>query len=118
MMTLGGALGGAGNRSQAARVFAEALPLHRRTLGPRHYRTICNMNLLASNKLMLGDADAAEALLNEALLVERELYPADIQTARTLEGLSNLLIRRGMAAESLPPAEEALTLVLKAVGED
>ena len=62
------------------------------------------MNLLATTYLMLGEPDRAEPLLNEALPIERELFPADIQTARTLEGLSNLMIRRGQVQEALAPA--------------
>jgi tetratricopeptide (TPR) repeat protein len=118
LMNLGVALGGSGDRTQAGRVFTEALALHRRTLGARHHRTVSNINLLASNQLMLGDLDSADALLTEVLVVERELFPDDIQTARTLEGISNLMIRRGKVAAAMEPAEEALAIVLKAAGEE
>ena len=76
------------------------------------------MNLLASNYLMLGDPERAEILLKDALAIEREHYPEDIQTARTLEGLSNLLVRRVRGSEALPLAEEALKITIQAAGED
>ena len=95
LLNLAVALAGDGQRQEASKVLEEALVLHRRALGTTHHHTLSNMNLLASNYLMLGDPDRAEALLKEALPIERELYPDDIQTARTLEGLSNLMIRRG-----------------------
>lgn len=118
LLNLGVSLSGDGQRQAAAKVFQEALALHRRTLGVRHLQTLSNMNLAASNYLMLGDSERAEALLQEALPIERELYPGNIQTARTLEGLSNLMLRRGQGQEALPPAEEALRIAILATGEE
>jgi tetratricopeptide (TPR) repeat protein len=118
LLNLGVALSGDGQRQAASEVLEEALALHRRALGATHHRTVANMNLLASNYLMLGDPERADALLQEALPIERELYPEDIQTARTLEGLSNLLIRRGQEREALPLAEEALRIAIHSTGED
>lgn len=118
LLNLGVVLSGDGKRAEAAKAYEEALVLHRRSLGARNHRTVSNMNLLASNYLMLGSPERAAALLQEALPIERELYPDDIQTARTLEGLSNAMIREGRAKEALPQAEEALTIAIKAAGED
>jgi tetratricopeptide (TPR) repeat protein len=118
LLNLGVALAGDGQRQAASKIFEEALVLHRRALGVTHHHTLANMNLLASNWLMLGDSDRAEALLQEALPIERELYPDDIQTARTLEGMSNLMTRRGQGREALPLAEEALRIALRKAGED
>ena len=118
LLNLAVALSGDGQRQAASKVFEEALTLHRRALGATHHHTLANMNLAASNYLMLGDAERAEALLQEALPIERELYPEDIQMARTLEGLSNLAIRRGQGREALPPAEEALRIAIHSTGEE
>jgi tetratricopeptide (TPR) repeat protein len=107
-----------GQRLAAVKVSEEALALHRRTLGGTHHRTVANMNLLASNYLMLGDPDRAEALYQEALPIERELYPRDIQTARTLEGLAYGLVRRRQPREALPLVEEALGIAIQCAGED
>jgi len=96
----------------------ESLKLHRKTLGVRSHRTVSNMNLLASNYLMIGEVERAEALVEETLPIERELFPEDIQMARTLEALCNALIRRGRQDEALAPAEEALTISIKVTGED
>jgi tetratricopeptide (TPR) repeat protein len=107
-----------GQRAAASKVIEEALALHRRSLGARHLRTVTNMNLLANNHLMLGDPDRAEAIFQEILPVARELYPGDIQTARTLEGLVYGLVRRHRAADALPLAEEALRIAIQNAGED
>ncbi len=118
LLNLAVALAGQGQRQEATKVLEEALVLHRRALGVTHHHTLSNMNLLATTYLMLGEPDRAEPLLNEALPIERELFPADIQTARTLEGLSNLMIRRGQIHEALAPAEEALEIALHVPRED
>ncbi len=118
LLNLGVAYSGAGNRNDAAKAYEEALVLHRRTLGDKHHRTVSNMNLLASTYLLLGNSDLAEALLQEALPIERELYPGDIQLARTLEGISNSLVRAGRFREAIAPAEEALTIAIRADGEE
>src|ERR1019366_242978 len=94
LLNLAVAMADDGQRLTAAKISEEALALHRPTLGATHHRTVANMNLLASNYLMLGDPDRAEALYREALPIERELYPRDIQTARTLEGLAYALSDR------------------------
>ena len=118
LFNLGIAISAAGNRPEAVRVMEQALALHRKTLGVRNHRTIANINLLASNYLMIGELERAEALLNEALPIERELYPADIQLARTLEGICNAFVRRGKADDAIAPAEEALAIATKISGED
>jgi tetratricopeptide (TPR) repeat protein len=107
-----------GQRAAAAKVLEEALALHRHSLGAAHYRTVTNMNLLANNYLMMGDPERAEALYQEALLIERKLCPADIQTARSLEGLAYGLVRRRQGREALPLAEEALRIAAQSAGED
>lgn len=118
LVNLAVALSGDGQRQAASKLFQEALVLHRRSLGPGHLRTVTNINELATNYLMTGDPDRAEALYREALPIERELYPRDIQTARTLEGLSYDLVRRKLGQESLPLAEEALRIAIESTGEN
>ena len=118
LLNLAVSLSADGQRQEASKVLEEALALHRRALGPTHHRTVSNMNLLASNYLMVGDPERAEILLKDVLAIERELYPEDIQTARTLEALSNLFVRREKGSEALPLAEEALKITIHATGED
>jgi tetratricopeptide (TPR) repeat protein len=112
------ALSGDGQRPAASKLFQEALALHRHSLGIRHLRTITNMNELATNYLMTGDPERAAAVYREVLPIERELYPRDIQTARTLEGLSYGLVREGQGQEALLQAEEALGIAVQATGEN
>ena len=118
LVNLAVALCGDGQRPAASKLFQEALALHRHSLGARHLRTVTNMNEMATNYLMTGDPDRAEALYREALPIERELYPRDIQTARTLQGLSYGLVRRGLGQEALPLADEALGIAIERTGEN
>jgi tetratricopeptide (TPR) repeat protein len=102
-----------GKRREGAKVYEESLASHRQTLGTTNLRTLTIMNLLAGTYLMLGEDDRASILFDEALRVERELYPNDLQLARSLAGLGLLRIRAKNPEQALPMAEEALTLVLK-----
>jgi tetratricopeptide (TPR) repeat protein len=107
-----------GKRREGAKVFEESLATHRQVLGSGNLRTLTIMNLLAGAYLMLGDDDRSAALLDEALRVERELYPNDLQLARTLVGLGLLRLRAKRPEEALPMAEEALNLVMKTGSEN
>jgi len=118
LLNLGIVISATGNRPDATKVMEEALALHRKTLGVRSQRTVSNMNLLASNYLMIGQTERADELLKEALPIARELFPKDIQTARALEGICNVLVRRGQADEAIAPAEEALAIAIGAAGGD
>jgi tetratricopeptide (TPR) repeat protein len=106
-----------GKRREGAKAYEESLASHRQFLGTQNLRTLTIMNLLAGTYLMLGDDDRAATLFDEALGVERESYPNDLQLARTLAGLGLLRLRAKKPEEALPMAEEALNLVLKA-GKD
>jgi tetratricopeptide (TPR) repeat protein len=99
-------------------IFEESLALSRRALGPKHIRTVADLNALGNVSMMLGDMPRAEAVLVEALAIEREKYPADLQLAHTLAGLSALRRRAGKPDEALPFAEEALSVTLKAEGTE
>src|SRR5450432_387988 len=105
LVNLAAANCGQGRRAEGARYFEEALVLHRRTLGPKHLRTLTNINRMATNYLMLGDTDRAASLFADALAIERELYPNDGQLALTLGGLAAVRLRKGQMAEVLPMAE-------------
>ena len=118
MLNLAMAMTDDGQRAAASKVLEEALAMHRHSLGARHLRTVTNMNLLANNHLMMGDPERGEAIFQELLPIERELYPDDLQTARTLEGLSYGLVRRHGARVALPLAEEALRIAIQRAGSD
>jgi len=99
-------------------VFDESLALSRRALGPKHIRTVAGLNALGNVSMMLGHTPRAEALFAEALVIARENYPADLQLAHTLAGLSALRVRAGKPDEALPLADEALSIALKAEGAE
>ncbi len=107
-----------GRRRECAGLFEDALPLMRRTLGAKNLTTLTTMNLLGGILLMLGENQPAGALFEEALPIERELYPHDLQLARTLAGMAAFKLQTGKTEEALPPAEEALDIALKTSGED
>jgi tetratricopeptide (TPR) repeat protein len=117
LVNLAAANCGQGRRAEGAKYFEEALVLHRRSLGPKHLRTMLNINRMATNYLMFGNEDRAESLFAEALAIERELYPTDAQLAQTLGGLAAALVRKGQMAEALPMAEEALEVARKSSGD-
>jgi tetratricopeptide (TPR) repeat protein len=118
LFNLAESLCGQGKWREGDGVFEESLALSRRALGPKHIRTVADLNALSNVSMMLGDAPRAEAQLKEALAIERENYPADLQLAHTLAGLSALRRRTGKLDEALPFAQEALSVALKAEGAE
>lgn len=117
-MNLAQVLGAEGRRLECAAMLEESLRGFRRTLGIRDLRALAALNLLGGMHMMLGNQARAEELFQEALPIERELYPGDIQLARTLGGLASLAMREGDPEKSIPLAEEALTLTIKTEGEN
>jgi tetratricopeptide (TPR) repeat protein len=107
-----------GRWNVAAKEFGDALEISRRTLGPKHLRTISVMNALANSSMVLGDFERAEALADEALAVERELYPGTDLLSHTLIVKAALLDQTGHSPEALAPADEALSVALVASGEN
>jgi tetratricopeptide (TPR) repeat protein len=107
-----------GRRAECEKSLEGSLAILRRTLGVRNDRTLTNINVLAGVALMRQDADYAERLFDEALPVEREFYPHDLQLARTLGGLAAIRTNQGKPDAALPLAEEALSLTLETEGEN
>jgi len=97
--------------------FEEALTLHRRSLGPKHLRTVYNLSLLGHAYVLLGDPDRAEAVLAEALPADRELYTGDVVLGHTLLGMSLVRRLQGKLEGALQLGEEGLNAALKAGGE-
>ena len=118
MLNLGEVVFEQGRWKEAEQLFEQALPLNRRAFGPSHLRTVTNLNSLGNISLATGDSQKAEDCYAEALLVERQLYPNDIQLARTLTGLAAVRMQSGRLDEALPLADEALALVLRTDGEN
>jgi len=118
LFNLAEAMCGQGKWREADGIFGESLTLSRRALGPKHVRTAADLNALGNVSMMLSDMPRAEALLGEALAIERENYPADFQLGSTLAALSALRRRAGKPDEALPLAEEALSVTLKAEGTE
>jgi len=106
-----------GKRQEGVKAYEEALAVHRRILGATNLRTLSLMNLLGGAYLMLGEDERAALLFDEALRTERELYPQDLQVARSLAGLGLLRLHAKKPDEALALSEEALRLVLRCADE-
>jgi tetratricopeptide (TPR) repeat protein len=118
LFNLAESLCGQGKWRESQGLFEESLTLTRRTLGQKHIRAVAGLNALGNVSMLMGDPEHAESLLREALAIARENYPADLQLAHTLAALSSLRLRAQKPEEGLPYAEEALSLTLKADGEE
>lgn len=117
LMNMGEALSQAGKWQECITVLEEALLLNRRSLGPKHSRTIFNLNSLGHSYQFVNELDRAEAACAEALAIERELYPNDVLVGQTLLGISLLRRRQGKFDEALKAGEESLQASLQARGE-
>ena len=107
-----------GKRADCQKSLEDAVAILRRTVGLKSIHTLTTLNLLAGVQLMREDVASAEKLLTEALPVEREILPHDIQLARTLGSLASLRTKQARIEEALPLAEEALRLSLEVEGEN
>jgi tetratricopeptide (TPR) repeat protein len=114
LFNLGQSICGQDRWREGAGIFDESLTLSRRALGLRYIQTVTSLNALGNVSMLLGNATRAETLLQEALAIERVSFPADIQLAHTLAGLSSLRLRANQLDEALPFADEALRVTLKA----
>jgi tetratricopeptide (TPR) repeat protein len=117
LINLGQAICGQGEWKESIRFFEEALLLNRRALGPKHIRTVINLNVLGNVNMLVGDSDHAADVYSAALAIERELYPGDIQLAHTLSGLAALRTRARKPEEALPLADEALAIAVRTAGD-
>ena len=117
-MNLAQVYGAEGRRKECAETLEESLAGFRRTLGIKDLRSLAALKILGGMHMMLGNHTRAEALFREALPIERELYPQDTQMARTLGGLASLNMREGRTEQAILLAEEALSIITKAEGEN
>jgi tetratricopeptide (TPR) repeat protein len=106
-----------GRRADCQKSLEDAVAILRRTVGLRTIQTLTTLNLLAGVQLMREDIASAEKLLTEALPIEREILPHDIQLARTLGSLAALRTKQAKLDEAMPLAEEALRVSLETEGE-
>ncbi len=111
------AMCGQGKWSEGVKLLTESLEMSRRSLGLWHINTVSNMNLLAAAQMVIGELDEAAALYRQALALGREHFPGSVQVAHSLLGISSYDVRTNRLTEALPPAEEALKMLIAASGE-
>jgi tetratricopeptide (TPR) repeat protein len=114
LFNMGEAQCGAGNLRDSESTLRESLDLSRRALGPKHVRTVSDLNALGHIQLLLGDFSGAESRFAEALGAARELPAPNMQLAYSLAGYSSLRLRTGRPEEALPFADEALQVAVAA----
>jgi tetratricopeptide (TPR) repeat protein len=117
MINLGDVYCSRGQWKEGQKLFQDALAMQRRLVGSKNLLTLANINRVANVHLIQGEFDLAEPLYLEAMAIERELYPSDIQTAHTLAGLGSLYERMNKFDQALPYSEEALEITLRATGD-
>ena len=117
LVRMGESLSQAGRWHDGLTALEEALRLNRRSLGPKHIRTVITLNLLCHAYQFVGELERADVLCAEALGVERELYPDHILVSQTLLGVSLLRRRQQRFEEALEAGEESLLASLQAKGE-
>ncbi len=108
LFNLAEAICGEGKWRQSEEVFEESLSLSRRSLGPRHARTVAGLNALGHVESMLGDYPRAETRFTEALAITRQEPAREMQAAFALAGLSSLRLRAHKLDEALAYADDAL----------
>jgi tetratricopeptide (TPR) repeat protein len=118
MMNLGDTLCTMGRWNEAVKIFEQALVINRRSLGPKDLRTVGNLNRLANAYRVQGEPERAEPMYQEALAIERDLYPGQLIMAHTLECLASMHLLAGKGDAALPEAEEGLAIALKVAGEN
>lgn len=117
-LNLGDALCAEGKWDEGSKLFDQALDLSRHALGANHLLTVTSRNRIANVFLLQGQLERAEPIYIEALAIERQLYPHDIQTAHTLAGLGALHSREAKPDVALAEAEESLEITLREAGEN
>lgn len=117
VMNLGDEATAEGHWAESESLFAQAVARAKHSLGPRHLYTVTMANRLANVRVVRDEFDPAEAVYTENLAIEREFYPRDLQTARTLSGLGYLHSRQGKPRQALAEAEEGLALTIQAAGD-
>jgi eukaryotic-like serine/threonine-protein kinase len=108
-----------GKYAEAETLYTRALAIKRKTLGDRHPSVTVNLNNLgeliarSDNRL-----DEGEALLREALTLDRQIFTAPHNyIAEDLRKLAALNRRRGKFDESLAQYREALAMHRAVLGE-
>jgi len=109
-----------GEAYQAIGAYDTALPLIERAVGKVHVAYTIALAGAAAQHADRGDLEEAEALLREALALERGLYEgADQgQLAYTLSHLASVLAERGRWDEAVARQRESLDLLRRYMGDD
>ena len=109
---------GQGRWRESVPLLEESVELGRNSLGIGDPRTLAALNTLGRVYMVTGEFDRSSAALLEALGVEREKFPGKIELAQTLGSLASLRTRENKLDEALPLADEALSVAIKAAGDN
>ena len=106
-----------GDDEVISRLLPETLERRRRTLGPEHVLTLATLDLLANDRASRDDLPAAQALLEEVLVIRRRKWPDGTMTLLTIEQLASVLTAQGKSG-ALELREEALEKRRRQLGSE
>ena len=102
-----------GAYSKAEPLYARALAIIEKVLGPEHPNTATSLNNLAALYLLMGAYSKAEPLYARALAIrEKVLGPEHPNTATSLNNLAVVYHSIGWANEGLPLLQRALQTLI------
>jgi tetratricopeptide (TPR) repeat protein len=103
----------------ARELFARALAIREKALGPEHPLTATSLHHLARLLRDQGDLAGSQALFERALVIrEKMLGPEHRATAATINNLASLMQARGNLQGALPLFERALATCERILGPD
>lgn len=100
------------NKSDALRLYREALTKAEKASGPSHPRVAVRLNDVA----LLLDPPAAEPLLRRALAIQEKSVDPNPDKASTLNNLANVLLATNRVAQAEPLLRRAMTMLEDSLG--
>jgi serine/threonine protein kinase len=119
MHTMAGVYDSLGLYSQAQPLFAKAIAIRRRVLGPQNPDTLTSMSSLGRTLMRVGRYDEAEKLDRETMDARRHvLGPEHPSTLMSMTNLATILELEGRYAESEKLHRETLELERRVMGPE
>jgi tetratricopeptide (TPR) repeat protein/predicted Ser/Thr protein kinase len=116
---IAGTLNQLGRRVEAATVYARAIAITERALGPMHPRVGVLLNNFGGNRLQLGEYDAAAQLLERSLRIKEDsLGPDDLSVAFTCHWLASARREQRRLAEARALAQRTIQIRERRLGPE
>jgi eukaryotic-like serine/threonine-protein kinase len=118
MTYLGAVLEQSGQSERAVESFEQAIEIHRRALGPQHPELAGLHNNYAVILFGRQDFAGAQAQLEQAARIQRQVRGEHPHTALVIDNLGGLLVLQGKVDEGRKLIEEALAMREKTLGPE